>query len=389
MSVTSSNEGGQRADSDPGGRVVDFVEPEAPPRSEGEDEPASDQSPNGLVENEGPVVNLVRKRFAGVLGDVADGMDGLTDQADVDHERIAGDVVPRTGELGLVKPVGIDEQMQVRVPLGTVRVVGELAERGPAAYAISPPPGLTKAAKAGVQVIERVTQRTVGGPDGERDEAVATLADVPMHVGSNAPCPLIRTGTTEAVMALRSGNPQAVGIVGIAKYPGVSTALAEATDTSVAEPVSEQRGVDEAAVASPAGVAEGHSVVRLDSVAVHRGSPPLCSVDAADAGGTKAARSTVVSTASSEVETRSRHGRSVVEAGGMVGVRFGRCNNGRLGPGLPGPNETGRAPRTRGGPVGALPRGFARTPIRDPVRTRIDLRLVTRRWEPVKTWGGF
>jgi len=76
-----------------------------------------------------------------------------------------------------------------------------------------------------------------------------------------------------AIVTVRRGDAESVRFVGVAKHPGMGATVAKTLEASVRDAAAGEGLVDEVAIASPAGVPEGHSVVRLERCFHHGRSP--------------------------------------------------------------------------------------------------------------------
>ena len=129
-----------------------------------------------FLESVGVAVRRGSRRLGGVLADVTGGLVGRFDQADIHDVTVAGRDVPFTGEVGMLQPLGMTQDVQVGVPVGGLHRPFDFNARDAAFNPATPPLTAPEPPKSSVNTIQSMGERLMISGKGKRDESCWEVA---------------------------------------------------------------------------------------------------------------------------------------------------------------------------------------------------------------------
>lgn len=234
-----------------------FHKCDASPGAKSEEKLATLEGDDGLIEWVFVVEKSVVEGLRGIFSDVAGSSAEVANGADIDHEGIAGDLVPELLQFWVRDVVPLDQDVEVRMPGGVFGGVGEFQESDAAFDFVFPELEASEVLEAGVELVELGGERIGGGFKGEGEEANLLGGDQLENVEGDGLGALVGTREAETVMAGGAGDPVDAGMLDGFENVGVRPAVAEMGLAAEGLASALEGTGDETAVVSPAGVTKG------------------------------------------------------------------------------------------------------------------------------------
>ena len=165
-----------------------------------------------------------------VLRDVGSGLVGVAAPCNVDDKRVAGDIEPELAEWSEREVFAFKDAVKVRMPAASKRLRFHFTDDASTGDFLIPELRTAEFGEGGVELVDALFEREVGGPDGDSQEAVLTRAEKTGDVASDHAGPEGGTRLAESVSAMVRSDGYSVGILLVTNDPGVLAASLETAE---------------------------------------------------------------------------------------------------------------------------------------------------------------
>lgn len=183
-----------------------LAESEVTPGADDVERTPSVQGSDGLQEVGARTPDLRRDDLARVLRDIGRRFPAVPESLKVDDEAVAGDLIPQVAGDGVGDVLTFKDDVQVRVPLGSVRPESKFEEVNAARHSGLDRPAGPELAEARVEAGDLLGERDVGSPEGQGEEAELPAFDGREQVERDGPPTLASTRVTPSVVAAVASN---------------------------------------------------------------------------------------------------------------------------------------------------------------------------------------
>ena len=209
----------------------------------------------------GIAVRRGSRRLGGVLADVTGGLVGRVDQADIHDVTVAGRDVPFTGEVDMLQPLGMTQDVQVGVPVGGGYRPFDFNARAATLDAATPPATPPEPPKSSVKTIQSMGERLIIRGKGKRDESCWEVAEPVAYACCGEGGAVDGAGDAPPGVTIVGPDTVLIGVLFGAIHPGIATAIAKSSDTVVRAAKSDQSRVHKLALSGPARMAKSQAKI--------------------------------------------------------------------------------------------------------------------------------